>query len=218
MAKIPKFFNLLNISSLFPWSQCFSIQNLFSSFFFQEQELFFFHELSPGSCFFQPKGAHIYNKLVRFMQEEYWKRGFQVKKFKYSNLFPKTISLEFMQSLVVYFFLEKRNNIFFRGNSSYFYIQLFLKYILLILFANPQEVISPNMYNARLWMTSGHWEHYSDDMFKIDVDKEQFGLKPMNCPGHCLVRKRLFTILLKESNFPKYFLLKKQNQKCNFFD
>ncbi len=74
------------------------------------------------------------------------------------------------------------------------------------------------MYNARLWMTSGHWEHYSDDMFKIDVDKEQFGLKPMNCPGHCLVRKRLFTILLKESNFPKYFLLKKQNQKCNFFD
>ncbi len=50
-----------------------------------------------------------------------------------------------------------------------------------------QEVISPNIYNARLWMTSGHWDHYSDDMFKIDVDKEQFGLKPMNCPGHCLI-------------------------------
>lgn len=46
---------------------------LFLSF----QDLFFFHELSPGSCFFQPKGAHIYNKLVEFIREEYWKRGFQ---------------------------------------------------------------------------------------------------------------------------------------------
>ena len=41
------------------------------------QDLFFFHELSPGSCFFQPKGAHIYNKLLGFIKEEYWKRGFQ---------------------------------------------------------------------------------------------------------------------------------------------
>lgn len=43
----------------------------------KDQELFFFHELSPGSCFFQPKGAHIYNKLVEFIRQEYWKRGFQ---------------------------------------------------------------------------------------------------------------------------------------------
>ena len=47
--------------------------------------------------------------------------------------------------------------------------------------------MSPNIYNAKLWMTSGHWEHYSDDMFKIKVEKEDFGLKPMNCPGHCLI-------------------------------
>ena len=39
------------------------------------------------------------------------------------------------------------------------------------------------MYNAKLWMTSGHWEHYSEDMFQIAVEKEQSGLKPMNCPG-----------------------------------
>lgn len=43
----------------------------------KEQELFFFHELSPGSCFFQPKGAHIYNTLVNFIRAEYRKRGFQ---------------------------------------------------------------------------------------------------------------------------------------------
>lgn len=52
---------------------------------------------------------------------------------------------------------------------------------------NYQEVISPNMYNSKLWQTSGHWENYSDDMFKLDVEKEQFALKPMNCPGHCLI-------------------------------
>merc|ERR1711894_578897 len=66
-----------------------------------QQDLFFFHELSPGSCFFQPKGAHI--------------------------------------------------------------------------------------YNAKLWQTSGHWDHYADCMFRFDIEKEPFGLKPMNCPGHCIM-------------------------------
>lgn len=92
----------------------------------REQELFFFHELSPGSCFFQPRGAHIYNKLIDFIRSEYRKRGFQ-------------------------------------------------------------EVVTPNIYNAKLWQTSGHWEHYADNMFSFDVEKEMFALKPMNCPGHCLV-------------------------------
>lgn len=92
----------------------------------REQELFFFHELSPGSCFFQPKGAHIYNKLVELMREEYRKRGFQ-------------------------------------------------------------EVVSPNIYNSKLWKTSGHWAHYAENMFSFEVEKEQYALKPMNCPGHCLI-------------------------------
>ncbi|XP_034246626.1 threonine--tRNA ligase 1, cytoplasmic isoform X3 [Thrips palmi] len=92
----------------------------------KEQELFFFHELSPGSCFFQPKGAHIYNSLVEFIREEYRKRGFQ-------------------------------------------------------------EVVSPNIYNAKLWKTSGHWAHYAENMFSFEVEKEQYALKPMNCPGHCLI-------------------------------
>lgn len=92
----------------------------------REQELFFFHELSPGSCFFQPRGAHIYNTLINFIKTEYRKRGFQ-------------------------------------------------------------EVISPNVYNSKLWMTSGHWQHYAENMFQFDVEKETFALKPMNCPGHCLI-------------------------------
>ena len=92
----------------------------------KEQELFFFHELSPGSCFFLPKGAHIYNTLIEFIRSEYRKRGYQ-------------------------------------------------------------EVVSPNIYNSKLWVRSGHWEHYSENMFKFEVEKETFALKPMNCPGHCLM-------------------------------
>lgn len=40
----------------------------FSNIFLQDQELFFFHELSPGSCFFLPKGAYIYNTLIEFIR------------------------------------------------------------------------------------------------------------------------------------------------------
>lgn len=92
----------------------------------KEQGLFFFHELSPGSCFFQPKGAFIYNTLIDFIKSEYRKRGFQ-------------------------------------------------------------EVVSPNIYNSKLWETSGHWQHYAENMFSFESEKETFALKPMNCPGHCLI-------------------------------
>uniref|UniRef100_A0A6B2KYY4 Probable threonine--tRNA ligase, cytoplasmic n=1 Tax=Arcella intermedia TaxID=1963864 RepID=A0A6B2KYY4_9EUKA len=51
------------------------------------------------------------------------------------------------------------------------------------------EVISPNMFNSELWKVSGHWEHYKDGMFLFDVEEQEFALKPMNCPGHCLMFK-----------------------------
>ena len=92
----------------------------------KEQELFMFHELSPGSCFWLPHGARIYNTLQEFIKSEYRQRGFD-------------------------------------------------------------EVVTPNMFNSKLWQTSGHWQNYKDDMFVLGVDKEQFALKPMNCPGHCLM-------------------------------
>lgn len=92
----------------------------------REQDLFFFHELSPGSCFFQPKGAHIYNTLMDFIKSEYRKRGYQ-------------------------------------------------------------EVITPNIYNSKLWKISGHWDHYAQNMFTFKTEKDEFVLKPMNCPGHCLL-------------------------------
>eukprot|EP00357_Protocruzia_adherens_P032033 CAMPEP_0115010416 /NCGR_PEP_ID=MMETSP0216-20121206/23305_1 /TAXON_ID=223996 /ORGANISM="Protocruzia adherens, Strain Boccale" /LENGTH=602 /DNA_ID=CAMNT_0002378631 /DNA_START=38 /DNA_END=1842 /DNA_ORIENTATION=- len=92
----------------------------------KQQNLFMFHQWSPGSAFFMPQGAHVYNKLMDLIRKEYAVRGYT-------------------------------------------------------------EVVSPNMYNCDLWKCSGHYQHYKDDMFIIDVDEQEFGLKPMNCPGHCLM-------------------------------
>lgn len=92
----------------------------------RDQELFFFHEMSPGSAMWLPHGTRIYNTIMSFLREQYWKRGYN-------------------------------------------------------------EVITPNMYNAELWKTSGHWAYYKDDMFTFGAEKDTFALKPMNCPGHCLM-------------------------------
>ncbi|XP_016097790.1 threonine--tRNA ligase, cytoplasmic isoform X2 [Sinocyclocheilus grahami] len=90
------------------------------------QELFFFHDVSPGSCFFMPKGAHIYNTLTDFIKSEYRRRGFS-------------------------------------------------------------EVVTPTLYSTSLWERSGHWEHYSENMFTVTCEPHTFALKPMNCPAHCLM-------------------------------
>lgn len=92
----------------------------------KDQELFFFSDLSPGSPFMLPHGMRIYNTLMKFIREEYHKRGFV-------------------------------------------------------------EVGSPNMFNSKLWETSGHWQHYAKDMFTLKVEEDTFALKPMNCPGHCVI-------------------------------
>ena len=92
-----------------------------------KQGLWMFHDYSPGSAFWYPAGAHIYNSLSNWMRQMYRKKGFD-------------------------------------------------------------EVISPNMFNKSLWETSGHWAKYQDDMFRIKEEgSTQFALKPMNCPGHCLM-------------------------------
>jgi hypothetical protein len=46
-----------------------------------------------------------------------------------------------------------------------------------------EEVITPNIYNFDLWKTSGHADHYRENMFSFEIEKQEFGLKPMNCPG-----------------------------------
>jgi threonyl-tRNA synthetase len=53
-----------------------------------------------------------------------------------------------------------------------------------------QEISTPLLVNKRLWEQSGHWEHYQDNMFKVEVEGEIFSLKPMNCPESTYVYRR----------------------------
>ncbi|MFL5822465.1 MAG: threonine--tRNA ligase [Solirubrobacteraceae bacterium] len=47
------------------------------------------------------------------------------------------------------------------------------------------EVKTPQIYDSSLWMTSGHWDKYRDNMFVTEYEERQMAVKPMNCPGHC---------------------------------
>jgi threonyl-tRNA synthetase len=85
-----------------------------------------FHDLSPGSAFWLPHGARIYNKLIEFIRSHLWDKGYH-------------------------------------------------------------EVITPNIFNLELWNISGHALHYKDAMFCFDVEGQEYAMKPMNCPGHCLM-------------------------------
>jgi threonyl-tRNA synthetase len=49
------------------------------------------------------------------------------------------------------------------------------------------EVRTPQLYDSDLWRTSGHWEKYQEHMFRVEIEDRDFALKPMNCPGHCLL-------------------------------
>ncbi len=49
------------------------------------------------------------------------------------------------------------------------------------------EVKTPLVFNKALWETSGHWQHYRQNMFLVESENEQMGVKAMNCPGHMLV-------------------------------
>ncbi|MBU3133419.1 threonine--tRNA ligase [Clostridium gasigenes] len=51
------------------------------------------------------------------------------------------------------------------------------------------EIETPIMLNKKLWETSGHWDHYKENMYTSIIDEEEFALKPMNCPGGMLVYK-----------------------------
>jgi threonyl-tRNA synthetase len=46
------------------------------------------------------------------------------------------------------------------------------------------EVKTPQIYDAELWKTSGHWGKYRENMFTVQVEDREMGVKPMNCPGH----------------------------------
>lgn len=56
--------------------------------------------------------------------------------------------------------------------------------------AGYQEIKSPIMLNKDLWVRSGHWDHYKENMYLSKIDESDFAIKPMNCPGSMLLYKR----------------------------
>src|SRR3989442_12393855 len=90
----------------------------------QVLDLFSLHPIAPGSPFFHPKGAVVYNTLVQYIRSLYGRYGYT-------------------------------------------------------------EVITPLIYKTDLWKTSGHYDAFRDDMFLMSIDEDEYGVKPMNCPGHC---------------------------------
>ncbi len=55
--------------------------------------------------------------------------------------------------------------------------------------AGYKEIMTPIMLNRHLWETSGHWDHYKDNMYLSTIDDDIYAIKPMNCPGGVLVYK-----------------------------
>ena len=49
------------------------------------------------------------------------------------------------------------------------------------------EVMTPVILNKNLWLTSGHWEKFRENMYFTEIDKQEFAVKPMNCPGGILI-------------------------------
>lgn len=56
--------------------------------------------------------------------------------------------------------------------------------------AGYEEVKTPMILNQELWHRSGHWDHYKDNMYVVQIDDQDYAIKPMNCPGGMLVYKR----------------------------
>jgi len=78
------------------------------------------------------------------------------------------------------FYLE--NGLTIRNELQKFLRELQAKY-------DYKEVKTPLILNQRLWERSGHWDHYKNNMYFTKVVDEDYALKPMNCPGHCLIYK-----------------------------
>lgn len=119
-----------------------------------QQELFFFHPLSPGSCFFLPHGARVYNAMVEFMREKYWQYDYE--EVSASSLNPKNRwaccgRVRWARSCYA------RSSATARRPGLHLLSTVSLP--TLPSHSYPQ-VVTPNIFNFDLWKTSGHADHY----------------------------------------------------------
>ena len=125
-----------------------------------------------GICFETPEDLEKHlEDLEEAKQRDHRKLGKDLKIFMTHDLVGKGMPLWLPNGALIRYNLEK-------------YIkdkELALGY---------QHVYTPSLGSVNLYKTSGHWDHYKDDMFpKMELDDEEFVLRPMNCPHHMLVFK-----------------------------
>lgn len=58
-----------------------------------------------------------------------------------------------------------------------------------------EEIMTPIILSKKLWLQSGHWDHYKENMYFTQIDEEDYAVKPMNCPGGIYTIKRTSTLI-----------------------
>jgi threonyl-tRNA synthetase len=121
-----------------------------------------------GTAFYDPKDLDAYlERLEQAKARDHRRLGRELGLVEFSELTP---GMPFWQprGMVVWNVLEDLRR---RENERRGYF----------------EIRTPLLYDADVWRTSGHWEKFREDMFLLEIDERPFGMKPMNCPGHCLL-------------------------------
>lgn len=115
----------------------------------------------------------------RDAQKDYLKRVDEAEKRDHRKL-GRALGLFFFDPIAPAspFFLPKGAQVM---NSLIDYVkELYVKY-------GYQEVMTPQIFNTELWKRSGHLDAYSENMYFVDVDEREFGVKPMNCPAAAML-------------------------------
>src|SRR4051794_257127 len=121
-----------------------------------------------GTAFFDPKDLEAYlHRVEEAKRRDHRRLGKELDLFEFSEASP---GMPFWQprGMVIWNALEDLRR---RENAKRGY----------------HEVRTPLLYDSEVWRTSGHWEKYQEHMFRLQIEGRDFGLKPMNCPGHCLL-------------------------------
>ena len=121
-----------------------------------------------GTAFYDPKDLEDYlHRIEEAKRRDHRRLGKDLDLFEFSELSPG-MPFWHPRGMVIWNVLEDLRR---RENTKRGY----------------HEVRTPLLYDSDLWRTSGHWEKYQEDMFRLEVEGRDFALKPMNCPGHCLL-------------------------------
>ncbi|MDZ4677921.1 MAG: threonine--tRNA ligase [Oligoflexia bacterium] len=121
-----------------------------------------------GTAFSNKKDLEAYlNQLEEAKKRDHRKLGKELNLFMFHPLAP-AMPFFFPKGTVIYNEIMK------------FIRELYVEH-------GYEEVITPQIYDVDLYHTSGHYENYRENMYFTQIDEREFSMKPMNCPGHCLM-------------------------------